>query len=246
MQRPTGFTLIELMVTVAVVAILAGVALPSYTSYIVRGKITEATSNLLAMRTKMEQYFQDNRMYVSPGGGVLAPCAPGSSVPLPVLPHFNVTCPTLTATTYVIRADGGVDALGKVIDKSLVGLRLEINEGNQRFTEPYRRAGPYPARTWRLFRNSAGSPRTTGTAENARSTERVHPHRADDLAGGPGRADQSGRPGLRRMAAEPADPRRRRGNAQRPAGGAGGGGAPQHPGALPARFRLDLELRLGE
>ena len=134
MQRPTGFTLIELIVTVAIIAILAGIALPSYTSYIVRGKITEATSNLLAMRTKMEQYFQDNRMYVSPGGGVLAPCAPGSSVPLPVLPHFNVTCPTLTATTYVIRADGGVDALGNVIDNTLVGLRLEINEANQRFT----------------------------------------------------------------------------------------------------------------
>jgi type IV pilus assembly protein PilE len=135
MQRQSGFTLIEVMITIAIIAILVGIALPSYTSYVTRGKIQEGTTALLAMRVKMEQYFQDNRSYASPGGGVLAPCTAGSSVPVPTLKHFNITCPTLTANTYVIRADGGVDAGGNVIDNALVGLRLEINEANQRWTQ---------------------------------------------------------------------------------------------------------------
>ena len=73
MQRHSGFTLIEVMITIAIVAILAAVALPNYSAYITRGKIAEATSALLAMRTKMEQYWQDNRTYDSPGAGVPAP-----------------------------------------------------------------------------------------------------------------------------------------------------------------------------
>ena len=64
MKQFYGFTLIELMIVVAVVAILASVALPSYSDYITRGKIPEATSALAAKRVQMEQWFQDNRTYV--------------------------------------------------------------------------------------------------------------------------------------------------------------------------------------
>ncbi len=62
-MKQNGFTLIELMITVAVVGILAAVALPSYTSYIARGKITDAVASLADYRVKMEQYFLDNRNY---------------------------------------------------------------------------------------------------------------------------------------------------------------------------------------
>src|SRR5258706_10514427 len=76
MRRQSGFTLIELLITVAIVAILAGIAIPSYTTYITRSKIAEATSNLLAMRTKMELYFQDNPSFVGA-------CPPWTLAPLP-------------------------------------------------------------------------------------------------------------------------------------------------------------------
>ena len=124
MQHPTGFTLIEVMVTVAIIAVLAAIALPNYTDYLRRGKILEATSTLLSMRTKMEQYFQDNRSYTTPGGGVLAPCTANSSVPIPTLKYFTITCPATAnpATQYTIQADAS--------DPSITGLSFTINEAN--------------------------------------------------------------------------------------------------------------------
>ena len=129
MQRNTGFTLIEAMITVAIIAILAGIALPSYTSYVARSKIQEATSNLLAMRAKMEQYFQDVRSW-APVAPATPPCQPGTVAPLPTgLKYFDITCPgaDLTATTYKIQANGkaGTD---------VAGLVLTIDQANRRKT----------------------------------------------------------------------------------------------------------------
>ena len=64
-----GFTLIEVMITVAIVAILASVAIPSYRNYAIRGKIPEATAQLSSKRVKMEQFYQDTRTYVGATAG---------------------------------------------------------------------------------------------------------------------------------------------------------------------------------
>lgn len=64
MHKSRGFTLIELMIAVAVISILAAVGYPSYVAYIQRGRISEAISILSNQRVKMEQVFQDNRTYV--------------------------------------------------------------------------------------------------------------------------------------------------------------------------------------
>lgn len=131
MRRHSGFTLIEAMITVAIIAILAGIALPAYTNYVIRAELQEATSNLLAMRTKLELYFQDNRTYAGAcAAGTVAPLPPAASGgdPPGTLKYVRISCPpaNLTATTYLVQADGLV--------ANLTGLTLTIDEANQRKT----------------------------------------------------------------------------------------------------------------
>jgi type IV pilus assembly protein PilE len=64
MKMQKGFTLIELMIVMAVIGILAAVAFPSYQDYVRRGQITQATSTLSDARIKFEQWYQDHRTYV--------------------------------------------------------------------------------------------------------------------------------------------------------------------------------------
>lgn len=63
MRRQKGFTLIEIVIVIGIIAILSAIAIPSYRDYIMRSQVTEAFSTLSNARVKMEQWFQDNRTY---------------------------------------------------------------------------------------------------------------------------------------------------------------------------------------
>jgi type IV pilus assembly protein PilE len=94
-----GFTLIELMIVVAIVAILAAIAIPSYVDYITRSKLSEAYNTLSAYRVSQEQYFQDNRSYITAAGVC------GAAIPTG-LKYFTITCPAPTSSTYTAQAQG--------------------------------------------------------------------------------------------------------------------------------------------
>jgi prepilin-type N-terminal cleavage/methylation domain len=122
MKRSPGFTLIELMITVAIVAILAAIAIPAYTDYVRRGRITEAFSALSGMRVKMEQYFQDNRTYAGA-------CVAGTIAPLPAFTaNFSYACaPAPGLTTYTLTATGQP---GSTLD----GFQYTVDQSNLRTT----------------------------------------------------------------------------------------------------------------
>ena len=61
--RPTGFTLIEVMIVVAIVAILAAIALPSYNEYIRRGHRADARAGLLQAQQWLERAATANGVY---------------------------------------------------------------------------------------------------------------------------------------------------------------------------------------
>ena len=93
-----GFTLIELMVTVAILGILAAIAIPNYADYVTRGRIPDATSGLAAKRVSLEQFFQDNRTYVD---------APACAADANTSPFFDFSCdPDPTATEFTLQAVG--------------------------------------------------------------------------------------------------------------------------------------------
>lgn len=105
-----GFTLIELMVTVAIVGILAGVAYPAYQDYIVRGQLADANTGLATMRAQMERFYQDNRTYASTGS-FTTPCAVDASKR--TFGKFVVSCSgTPTNSNYKLQAQGSGPVAG--------------------------------------------------------------------------------------------------------------------------------------
>jgi len=93
----SGFTLIEVMITVAIVAILSMVAMPSYREYVKRGNVPEATSRLATKQVQMEQWFQDNRTYV---GGTAC------STDTTTSKYFDFSCSGVSATGFTMTAAG--------------------------------------------------------------------------------------------------------------------------------------------
>lgn len=127
MRSQKGFTLVELVIVIAIIGILTSVALPAYQDYVVRGKIPDATSNLAAKRIAMEQYFQDNHNYYLADAAIPfgLPCASDTTTSQ----YFNFACTPsplpANAQAYTITATG---------KGSMAGFTYTIDQNNAKQT----------------------------------------------------------------------------------------------------------------
>ncbi len=99
-SRSRGFTLIELMVVCAIVAILVMIAVPSYSAYMKQARRADAEGTLMDIAQREQQYLLDQRAY-APSVATL-----GVTIPVDVSPYYNITiCQTTVAPC---TAPGGV------------------------------------------------------------------------------------------------------------------------------------------
>jgi type IV pilus assembly protein PilE len=138
-RAQAGFTLIELMIVVAVVALLATIAMPAYQDYVRRGKIADALGELSTQRVRLEQYYQDNRNY----GSTASACG----VAMPTANHFSYSCnwgAGGTSQSFLITATG-------VASAGMDGYTYTIDDANAQRTTRFAGA-TVTANCWMLKR----------------------------------------------------------------------------------------------
>jgi type IV pilus assembly protein PilE len=114
-----GFTLIELMVAVAVVAILAMIAIPAYTAQMIKGRRSSAEAVLLDIAQRQQQYFLDSRAYAPDWATV------GTTIPVNVSAYYLIKTapgaglpPTFTATATPLPGTAQAGDVTLIIDQT--------------------------------------------------------------------------------------------------------------------------------
>ena len=102
-----GFTLVELMIVVAIISILAFFAIPSYQSQGDRARRADAQAALLGLAQAMERHFTENGTYTTAvsAGKPIATVYPDQAPLDGGTKYYNLEIPAVTATSYTLRAD---------------------------------------------------------------------------------------------------------------------------------------------
>ena len=121
MKAQAGFTLAEFLVVVTIIGILAAVAIPAYSNYVIRGKIPDATSNLANKKVLMEQFYQDSRTYV--GGPCFTPDTTTSK-------YFNFACTAAAPYTLSVAPTTSVYTIQASGKNEMTGFNYTIDQSN--------------------------------------------------------------------------------------------------------------------
>lgn len=93
-RRRNGFTLIEVMITVVIIAILASIAIPSYQRYVIRAKRSAAQAQMMEIANRQQQFLLANRSYADK----TTLTASGYALPADVAANYDYT---ITVTTEI-------------------------------------------------------------------------------------------------------------------------------------------------
>lgn len=129
-----GFSLVELMIVLAIGAIIAAFAVPAYRDHMLRARIPQATSTLTALAMRLEQYYQDNHVY---GNNT------GCSIAMPDDEFFTFKCVAQNGgQSFLLTATG---ASGGAMSEFI--FTLDQN-GNAKTTQLPSAWGKTPADCW--------------------------------------------------------------------------------------------------
>ena len=141
-----GFTLIEVMIVVAIIGILAAVAYPSYQDHVRKSRRAEAQSALMGLAAAMERHFTATNSYTGAGAGGSDTGAPGiyyDKVPKDGgTAYYNLTIDSASASAFVVKAtpvngqvgDGFLDLNNQGIRRWDRDNRGSIGTGEDKWT----------------------------------------------------------------------------------------------------------------
>jgi len=118
--RPKGFTLIEIMIVVAIIGILATIALPSYLQYLREGRRIDATAALMSIESAQEKHRVSNTSYTTDLTGAL-----GISTTSPE-GHYTLAVTSANATSYTATATA---TGGQTSDTGCTTITLSMSAG---------------------------------------------------------------------------------------------------------------------
>lgn len=140
MRSTRGFTLIELMMAVAIVAMLASIALPGYTQYVVRSRRAAAQGDLVSASSAMERHFTVAGRYTGAAAGTTfpdrSPAQDGDAM-------YRISIQSLTPTTFTLRAQpiaGGSQARDGAMEIDQLDARAWDRNSDGDFLDPNERS----------------------------------------------------------------------------------------------------------
>lgn len=125
MKKQFGFTLIELMITVVIIGILAAIAVPSYQSYMLKGRRASAQSHLMDIAQRQQQYLLDARSYAATLSAL------NMTTPSDVSAYYAITIAAAADTppTFTITATpSGVQAADGALTISNTGVKTPADK----------------------------------------------------------------------------------------------------------------------
>lgn len=142
-----GFTLIELMVTVVIIAILAAIAMPMYSNYITKAKARSAQSDLIALSLVMESLYQRNLTYYIPVGETSPYSTDDTDETksyaagwIPSSDTFDYTI-VVTPSTYTLTAEG-------ISGSRNTNCKMTLNEKGVKEIDPSKNSGCGGLTSW--------------------------------------------------------------------------------------------------